>query len=311
MITVRPYTAEDRAAWNEFNRTARNGHFLFDRDFMEYHADRFTDASVMVFAEGELAGIMPANRRDDTIHSHQGLTFGGLVTSRANTPRTLAMLDAVRDFYRAAGARRLVYKALPGIYHEVPAAEDGYWLYRNGAVLSRRDITTTIDYRQPPYRSSRRQRGIKKAAKAGLVFGPSQNWQQFWDILSGVLASRHEVKPVHSVPEIMMLAEKLPEQIGLYTAEKDGEVLAGVVMFITKHVAHAQYISASEAGKDCGALDGLLDHLIERYRPTHRSFDFGISTFDAGRQLNDGLITQKEEFGGGAVLHDVYELGLG
>lgn len=310
MITIRPYATEDRALWNAFNKTARNGHFLFDRDFMEYHADRFTDASILLLADDELAGIMPANRRDDTIHSHQGLTFGGLVTAKASTPRTLALLDALRDHYRAAGAQQLVYKALPLIYHEVPTTEDGYWLYRNGAVLARRDITTTVDYRLPPYRSSRRQRGIKKAAKAGLVFGPSKNWQPFWDILTGVLASRHEVQPVHSVPEITLLAERLPENIGLYTAEKDGEVLAGIVMFITPQVAHAQYISASEAGKECGALDGLIDYLIERYRPTHRYFDFGISTFDAGRQLNEGLITQKEEFGGGAVLHDVYELEL-
>jgi hypothetical protein len=75
-------------------------------------------------------------------------------------------------------------------------------------------------------------------------------------------------------------------------------------------VAHAQYIAASDAGRETGALDGLFQHLISLHAATHRYFDFGISNTDQGRVLNEGLVRQKEEFGGGAVVHDVYRATL-
>lgn len=159
-------------------------------------------------------------------------------------------------------------------------------------------------------RTARRKRGIRRAAQAGLRYSVSQHWDRFWTILAQVLGSRHGVDPVHSLTEIRTLAARFPNRIALYTADTASGMLAGVVMFATPHVAHAQYIAVSDEGKACGALDGLLDWLIERHRPTDRSFDFGISTFDGRRQLNTGLVTQKEEFSGGAVLHDTYEATL-
>jgi hypothetical protein len=46
-FTFKPYHAEDLETWNRFNQASRNGTFLFDRGYMDYHADRFTDASLM------------------------------------------------------------------------------------------------------------------------------------------------------------------------------------------------------------------------------------------------------------------------
>jgi hypothetical protein len=107
-----------------------------------------------------------------------------------------------------------------------------------------------------------------------------------------------------------MLAQRFPNAIKLYLAQQNGHALAGVVMFETPTVAHAQYIAANPEGRDVGALDGLFDFLIQHYDGTHRFFDFGISNEDGGKILNEGLVTQKEEFGGSSVVHDVYEIAL-
>jgi len=122
--------------------------------------------------------------------------------------------------------------------------------------------------------------------------------------------ARHGVTPVHSLAEIELLAGRFPDRISLHTAERDGELLAGVVLFCSAHVAHAQYIAVGEAGREIGALDGLFRHLIARYAGETRYFDFGISNTDGGRVLNEGLARQKEEFGASAVVHDVYRLTL-
>jgi hypothetical protein len=307
---VRPYRATDTAAWNDFNASALTGHFLFDRRFLEYHADRFTDASLIVEEDGAIQALLPANRVGTTVYSHQGLTFGGLVTADSSTPAIMRRLDAIATYLRHQGTTTLLYKALPAIYHRRPAGSDLYWLFRHGAVLVRRDITTSIDYHQQGGLSSRRARGIKKAAKYGLAIGPSEDIEGFWNLLAHVLQTRHDVAPIHTLAELTLLRDRLPQNIHLFTAAHNGQIVAGVLIFETAIVAHAQYIAASEAGRDLGALDGLFDFLIRHYARSKRVFDFGISTEDCGRILNEGLITQKEEFGGGGVMRDVYELDL-
>jgi hypothetical protein len=306
-LQIVPYEPSLTEAWNGFNRAARNGHFLFDRGYMDYHADRFADASLVAIDEGRIVGLIPANLDGDVVHSHQGLTFGGLVTEMAGTAEVLRMLDTCAETWRRQGARQLVYKALPWIYQRRPAQEDLYWLFRRDARLVRRDVTTAIDARAPGHRSSRRDRGARKASKAGLVFARSARWPDFWSLLAEVLATRHGAEPVHTTAEIERLAAAFPASIALHTAEQDGRVVAGVVMFVSAQVAHAQYIAVDGAGRALGALDGLFGHLIEAHGD-YRYFDFGISNTAQGRELNEGLVSQKEEFGGSAVVHDFYRI---
>jgi hypothetical protein len=309
-LEVRPYDASRAQAWNAFNAGGRNGHLLFDRGFMDYHADRFADASLMAFEGETLVGLLPANVSGDTVWSHQGLTFGGLVVNDVRAVEVTAILDACAAAWAGQGARKLVYKALPAIYHRRPAQEDLSWLYRRGARLARRDLSTAIDLTAPGPVSSRRARGARKAAGAGVTFGRSDRWGDYWALLETVLAARHGAAATHSLAEIKLLAVRFPEAITLHIAEREGEVLAGVVMFRSGPVAHAQYIATGDEGRTLGALDGLFLHLIEGERGIRRWFDFGHSTTDQGHTLNEGLVRQKEEFGGGGVVHDVYELDL-
>lgn len=309
-LQIQPYSPALAERWNELNRAAANGHFMFDRQFLDYHADRFEDSSLMVFQGERAVALLPVNRRGEEAWSHQGLTFGGLVSHNLGTAETMAALDACVEVLRAQGARSLTYKPLPWIYAREPAQADLYWLFRRDAALIRRDVSAAIDYRARGPVSGRRARGARKAAAAGLVFGPSDDWTGYWRLLMEVLGQRHGAAPVHSLDEIRLLAARFPEQVALFTATLDGQIAAGVVMFASAQVAHAQYIAVSEQGRAMGALDGLFEHLIHAHAATHRWFDFGISNTDQGRTLNEGLIRQKEEFGAGAVVHDFYRVEL-
>ncbi|MEM2995168.1 MAG: GNAT family N-acetyltransferase, partial [Candidatus Bathyarchaeia archaeon] len=81
-IKIVKYNEKHRMAWDDFIKNSKNGVFLFYRDYMEYHADRFTDFSLMFFDNNRLIAVMPANVKDDILFSHGGLTFGGIVTDR-------------------------------------------------------------------------------------------------------------------------------------------------------------------------------------------------------------------------------------
>jgi hypothetical protein len=308
---VVPYDASMAASWNELNETALNGHFLFHRSFMEYHADRFIDASLMLVRDGSPAAIFPANRAGSHLHSHQGLTFGGIVHGGdVRVDQVLEIVDALIAHARHGGATSITYKALPLIYHKCPADEGIYALFRHGAQCRGREVTHAIAYEAPGPRSRRRQRGVRKSGDAGLELGWDNCWDEYWLVLAEVLGRRHNRTPVHTPREMRLLADRFPGNIRLFVAKKDGSTVAGVVTFETPRVAHAQYVAASPHGQALFALDAVFDHLIGFYADTKRYFDFGISTEDGGRWLNAGLAGYKQEWGGGCVAQDTYEINL-
>lgn len=307
------YTAGERTEWNAFVAASRNATFLLHRDYLEYHADRFVDHSLVVRdARDRIVALLPANRRGSTVSSHGGLTYGGLlVGDDGRTSDVESALEAVMTSLAADGVTELVYKTIPSIYHRAPAEEDRYALFRRSAQLVRRDVLSVIDYRARIAAQERRARSIRKAQRAGLVVEEANDYAPFWEILSRNLGERYGVAPVHSVEEIRLLASRFPSGIRLFTASRGAETLAGAVVFHTGPVCHVQYNAASAEGKELGALDVVLADLIERFSGAARYFDFGISTERDGHYLNAGLVEYKEGFGARTVVHDFYRLPIG
>ena len=109
-IRVEPYTSQHKQAWDDMIAHSRNGVFLFFRDYMEYHIDRFQDASLLFFDERNLLlAVLPANRNGDQVISHGGLTFGGLI-SRHNLGAStmLELFDILRIWLSGQGVSTLL-----------------------------------------------------------------------------------------------------------------------------------------------------------------------------------------------------------
>ncbi|MBQ4367845.1 MAG: GNAT family N-acetyltransferase, partial [Muribaculaceae bacterium] len=215
------------------------------------------------------------------------------------------------DWMRANGIKRWVYKSVPHIYHRYPCEEDLYGLFLHNATIIETNISTTIDLTCPLSLDRGNKSGANAARKAGIAVGPSEDWEGYWDLLSSLLDSRYDTRPVHSLDEIRLLHSRFHENIRLYSASLDGELLAGVVMYISFPVAHCQYIGASPQGKDSKALTLLFEYLIKEYgQQGFRYFDFGISNEDHGRYLNEGLVRQKSRLGGRGIVYNTFEISL-
>ncbi len=309
-MKIERYTPEKQSAWNAHVESARNSHFMHKRNYMDYHADRFADHSLIFTEEnGEYLAILPMSEQEKTLHSHQGLTFGGLILGHSvRSGAILEMFALLNTYASERGFSRIVYKAMPYIYHQAPTGEDEYALFRQGARLFRVDISTTVDFAYPLPFSSLRSRGAKKALKAGIAVRRSEDFSAFHGILSRILQDKYEARVTHSEQELVMLASRFPDNIKLFGAYAGEEMVAGVIIFETATVAHAQYIGASDAGREAGALDLIFSTLIQETFKHKRYFDFGISTEDAGKTLNENLIAQKEGFGGRGMTHKFYEI---
>ncbi|MCY7353815.1 MAG: GNAT family N-acetyltransferase [Lysobacter sp.] len=311
-FTVTRYDG-DAETWDAFVRNSRNGTFLLERGFMDYHADRFHDHSVLLRdGSGQLAALLPANEHAGVLHSHGGLTYGGLVLGpNTGVADAVAMLDAVRAYLRDIGFARLHYKTIPWIYHRQPAEDDRYALFRADATLVRRDVLSVVGREDRLCYQERRNRGVKSARRASVEIAESTDYTGFWPLLDAVLRARHGVAPVHALAEIEHLHARFPDRIRLFIARHAGETVAGVVVFETTRVAHVQYIAVGDIGRQVGALDAIFDNLLVAVFPDKPWFDFGISNEDQGRTLNVGLVAQKEGFGARAVAHDHYTVECG
>ncbi len=308
MFEIRPYQEDLKPKWDEFLGKARNSTFLFLRNYMDYHKDRFKDFSLMFFSKDKLLAVLPSNINKDTLYSHQGLTYGGLISSdELTTSRCLKLFEELNVFLKAQGIKKVVYKRVPWIYCKRPQEEDLYALFRVcGAKLLSREISTTISLENKLKWSPNRKEGIKKAIKQGVVVEKDNDFKAFWDILEDNLSGKYGTKPVHSLKEIELLASRFKDNISLYTAKDKEKTLAGVLLYFTDKVVHTQYISASKEGKSLGAIDLIMDKLLNEELKPKGYFDFGKSTEQLGLYLNENLIFQKEGFGGRGLCYDTY-----
>ena len=293
-MEIRRYRREDKELWNSFVSKARNATFLFDRNYMDYHADRFDDNSFMFYHKGKLKAVLPANVAGDTLYSHQGLTYGGLLLDKkATVEDVLECFDSLNSWLRENGISKVVYKALPWIYQQYPSQEDLYALtWKCKAQLISRDIASSIVIDNKLKFAESRKSGIRKALSLNIEVGESNDVDGFWHVLEDNLGNRYNAKPVHTASEMKLLMSRFPNNIKLYVAKMNGEIVGGTLIYVTPQVVHTQYISASVEGKKHGALDLLFDYIINKVYANFRYFDFGKSTEQGGAYLNETLIFQ-------------------
>lgn len=301
-------------SWDEFVAHSRNATFLHFRAYMDYHSDRFHDHS-LVFRndKGKIVALLPANAEGETLYSHQGLTYGGLIIAMKTSAREV--IEAFRlltDYAKEQGFRKIIYKPVPSHYHRYPCEEDLYALfYATHSALEARNIASVIDFRKPLTWSQNRRLGVNRAKRNGLYVKETDDFAAFWKILEVNLRERYDAAPVHSLAEITMLKDRFPDNIRLFMAYDSCHCpQAGTVIYDTNGVAHSQYISSTSEGKQLHAVDILFSEVVRHYASTHRYFDFGTSNEQGGTFLNETLIHQKEGFGARAIIYDAWGITL-
>jgi len=304
-ITIRRYSANDSSEWNAFVKTAKNATFLFDRNYMDYHSDRFADHSVMVFEGKLLRAILPAHEDESKIVSHGGLTYGGLLLPlTVQLDQVLRFFYFIINYYHSLGFNSMVYKCIPQHYCIYPSYEDQYAMFRLDAKLIRREMTCVYArFKSLPLQKREKAARAQEACRILKTSEPALFWR---NVLIPNLQNRFNTSPVHSESEIKRLMDRFPDNIHLYEIHGQ-EIVGGALLFETATTIHLQYTSATPRGKEVGALDFLIHHLITGDFAHKEFFSFGTSS-KTPNELNQGLMDWKESFGGRVHTQDSYEI---
>ena len=297
MISISRYTDDKAELWNQFNKKSKNYLFMFDRNYMDYHRDRFKDHSLLFYDDDKLIGLLPMSEHEDELVSHGGLTYGGFITNEKMKQHT--MLDCFDELIKCAkehGFKSITYKCIPHIYHKQPAEEDRFALFANGAKLTTVDVSTYINLASPLKMPKGRKAQISRAKREGVVIeelAELEDFIRFIDLENEVLTERHDVQAVHTGEELKLLHDRLPENIHLFAALKDKKLIAGTIIYEYDQVVHTQYMAANDEARTIGALDLAVATVLEKYKDKKKWLDFGISTERGKIYLNEGLCSQK------------------
>ena len=183
---------------------------------------------------GAILALLPADRDDDRLVSHGGLTYGGFVVGAGM--HVAVMLDvfaACREYLRGCGVMEWTPQARSAHLPLQPAEEDLYALFRFGAALVRRDVGACACPARLGRWPERVAASLRKAESAGLRVAESDAMQDFWPLLEENLAARHAARPVHSLSEIERLRSLFPTEIRLFVVHRAGRVQAGAVVYET------------------------------------------------------------------------------
>ena len=276
---------------------------------MDYHTDRYLDHSLLVYKKDILISILPANRVEDQIYSHQGLTYGGFILDdKSKFNDVVEVFKTTLKYLFDNKIKTLSYKPIPSIYHVLPSEESKYISHILNAKIVKKEVLSVVKKNNLSL-SKDRYNGVKKGSKNNLVIKEVNEFDDFWNtLLIPNLRLKHGVSPVHTLSEIKSLKKKFNNNIRQFNVYKQEILIAATTIFETKTTAHVQYISSDSSKNTSGSLDFLFSHLIDNIFKSKEFFDFGNSNENNGQLINKGLIYWKEGFGAKSITQDFYKI---
>ena len=318
MITVKRFN-NNSSAWDNFVSSANNGTLFHTRRFLNYHHEgRFNDHSLEFYKKGKLVGVFPAALIESgdqrQLVSHPGASVGSFVV-----PEDLAFADALEmveqlvDYSKRENLDGIKLTQTPTIYSKRLSHYIDFALQKNGFLYAKREISSilflekSIDENLSKFKSTHRT-AVRKAEKSGVVVKETDDFASFYEILKKNLSIRHDVKPTHSLDELLHLKELFPDKINLFGAYIEEKMVAGVINFIaTENVVLAFYISHNEDFQEVRPINLLFYKIFEwAIQKKYNVFDFGI--FTVNEEPNMGLARFKENFGASGQFRDTMEI---
>ena len=312
MFSIKTYNDCYKVDWNNFVDISKNSTFLFKREFMDYHSEKFEDYSLLIFYNSDLIALFPCNIRDGEVYSHEGLSYGGvIVKSDLKFLKYLELFTYLLKYFNEKSIKKLYIKQIPSIYNSNFNGELDYLSFVTAAKIYRRDIISVIDMQNENKISKDRLQGYKRGKKNKLEIKETDDLDEFWNsILIPTLLNRHYVNPVHSLHDIKKLKRVFNNNIKQFNVFHEDQLVAGTTLFLTKNVAHVQYIGSNPEKNSIGSLDFLFYNLITKYLSDYKYFDFGNSHEQQGMKINKGLNYWKEGYGARSLTHDFYEINI-
>ena len=319
MIEIIKYNEELAGAWDDFvTKDSRNGGIFQERRFLSYHPEgTFLDASVIYYLNKKIVGVLPValvvDENDKTTAvSHPGSSAGGLIFHKKMMLKDiLSMIELTIEHYRKMGCNGLELRLAEPIFSSPTDAELPYILWHRGFELRSREISSCVDLEGESWRKLARKRKLqymRSARSKGYKVERTNDPDGIYSLIEGNLEERYDKRPTHTLEELRELKKRYPEKIDFWLVKKDGDILAGAVIFTAnKNCAHDFYTHHNYDKSHMHALPLLYSDMFEYYKLQGlKWFNIGISS--RGQWIKWGILEFKEQIGARGICRDTWAL---
>lgn len=315
-MEVKRYTEEFRKDWEEFIAAAINGNFLHTRAFYDHNEHNAKDDFSLIFLKkNKIVAVFPAinfiSGGKRVINSHARSTYGGFVISKSiGVKDAVDMVSLTIDVAKQEQADEIVVRNPFKIFYNTISEETDYAMWFHGFKIKYREVETYIDLRpsidviKKEYDKGTKYNTVK--AWKNVNVKETEDFEEYWKILSTNLHEKFNRKPTHSIENILELRNNVgKENVRLFGAYHEDILVAGCVIFRLNNSIHAQYIAQNNNYQEYRPINAIIDYIIDWGKNKNLDFfNLGTANEDEGKVINEGLFHFKESFGGRGVLRE-------
>jgi hypothetical protein len=260
-IQVVPYTDDLKERWDTFVLNSNNGTMFHLQKFFDYHPKgRFKWNHLVFLDKKEIIAVLPGAAMGSTFESPIGASYGSVVTNVISFATALELVDAFSEYCRDHSIERALLTPPPFIYQKVISQNMDFALAYRGFSYDKHYISHSIPLATKgdflaSFQSTARRYIHKNLREKTLTVEMNDDYEAFYPILIKNKA-RHDVKPTHTLNELLQLKKLLPENLQLFLVYKGSKPIAGSLMFAcNQQVALCFY--------------NMLLYEYEQYNPIH------------------------------------------
>jgi len=256
------YTEEWKEKWDNFVLESNNGTIFHRQKFFDYHPkNRFNFNHLIFLEKGNIVALLPGSRIGDLYESPIGSSYGSIVTKDVKFSEAMEIVYTLTEYSKDVGIKKLLLTSAPRVYEKHPNENLDFAMLWQDFTYDLHYISSAIKLFPDQDIISRFQptvrRNIRKSlSNTEIRVEINDRYDEFYPILIENKA-RHDVKPTHSLAELLKLKDLLPDNIKLFMLYYKDEPIAGSCMFICNdQVALCFY--------------NMLRYEFEKMKPIHR-----------------------------------------
>jgi predicted N-acyltransferase len=192
----------------------------------------------MFCAGKELIGVLPGGLTDnnEVFWSPVGASYGSLVTKDISFETALNLVDSMIEYFKKKNIREFYLIPPPFFYYHNYSQNIEYAMLYRKFDFELHYISHAIDLKHKEnfldYFDKTARKSIHKIFRENLLqIRESDDYESFNQILIENKA-RHNVKPTHTLEDMLTLKKLLPENIKLLLVYYEDKPIAGSLLFI-------------------------------------------------------------------------------
>ena len=314
------YTEKWKDKWDKFVLESNNGTMFHLQRFYDYHPEgKFNFNHLIFLHKGNIAAVLPGSRIGNLYESPIGASYGSIVTKDLKFSTAMELVSTLKEYGKQTGIKEILLTSAPRIYEKYQNENLDFALLWQGFEYDLHYISSAVKLDENRDIISRFQptvrRNVRKTLKnPDIKVELNDRYDEFYPILIEN-KSRHNVKPTHSLEDLLKLKELLPDNIKLFMVYYKDEPIAGSNVFVCNNRVTLCFYN-------------MLRYEFEKLKPIHRvmyevvkwSTENGYEYVDIGVSQDTkadnpmtpsmSLIDFKEKFDAKTVMRNTFKINL-